>query len=416
MSTASEAQPGAPAKPPATLWERILTTTPVVLTVIATLLAGQSSSELTRAQYHRSLAAQTQSKVGGQWAFFQAKRTRKVILEKTGDLLETLTVAGRLDAPMLQRLADRLPDDFRLAERQAQQVLDGLARVAGARAAGGSLRTAAERVREEASHGVRDAETARQKMAGLLAALTRDGQLEVILGYLNSEELPAVSQQHPSNAEIVRACEAIAGRRPEAETLAAVRQVKPEALRQAIEASEAAAAAFDQQTRPIDALIRRLSDAVAAEVRLARRLARSTRDLRLALAATEESMPPNVRTTAERLEQHAADVRTSADELGTALRAAWNRFTARRYDRDAQYNWDTALLYEVEVHQQSAQSDRHLQRSRNFFYGMLAAQMAVTIATLALAVRQRSVLWGLASLAGLGAVLYGVYVYLDLAP
>ena len=51
---------------PQTLWGKVLTATPVVMTVVATMLAGLASSEMTRAQYSRSLAAQQQSKAGSQ--------------------------------------------------------------------------------------------------------------------------------------------------------------------------------------------------------------------------------------------------------------------------------------------------------------------------------------------------------------
>ena len=46
-----------------TPWGKVLSVTPVVLTVIATMLAGLASSEMTRAQYERSLAALGVSKV-----------------------------------------------------------------------------------------------------------------------------------------------------------------------------------------------------------------------------------------------------------------------------------------------------------------------------------------------------------------
>src|SRR5712692_9440324 len=64
-----------------------LTATPVVLTVVATVLAGLSTSEMTLAQYHRSLAAQSQSKASDQWGFFQAKRQRGTAMENAFDLL-----------------------------------------------------------------------------------------------------------------------------------------------------------------------------------------------------------------------------------------------------------------------------------------------------------------------------------------
>ena len=72
---------------PHSMWGRILMATPVVLTVIATMLAGLSSSEMTRAQYDRSLAAQLQSKAGDQWNFFQAKRLRSSMQGASADTL-----------------------------------------------------------------------------------------------------------------------------------------------------------------------------------------------------------------------------------------------------------------------------------------------------------------------------------------
>src|SRR5712692_3971008 len=77
-----------PASEPRKNWrEAALTSTPIVLTVLATALAGLSSSEMTLAQYHRSLAAQNQSKASDQWGFFQAKRQRGTAMENAYDLL-----------------------------------------------------------------------------------------------------------------------------------------------------------------------------------------------------------------------------------------------------------------------------------------------------------------------------------------
>src|ERR1700674_5036778 len=82
-------QATAGAKPPKSFVETIISTTPVLLTVVATLLAGLSSSEMTQAQYYRSMAAQFQSKAGDQWGFFQAKRIRGSSLEQAADLLRS---------------------------------------------------------------------------------------------------------------------------------------------------------------------------------------------------------------------------------------------------------------------------------------------------------------------------------------
>ena len=63
------------------LWDRVLTATPIILTVLATFLAGKSTSEMTKAMYYRSEAAQEEAKGANQWGYFQAKRIRGAILE-----------------------------------------------------------------------------------------------------------------------------------------------------------------------------------------------------------------------------------------------------------------------------------------------------------------------------------------------
>ncbi|TMQ29414.1 MAG: DUF4337 domain-containing protein, partial [Planctomycetota bacterium] len=71
------AAPSADAPPRKSFWNIVHGATPVLLTVLATVLAGLSSSEMTLAQYHRALAAQNQSKASDQWTFFQFKRTQQ---------------------------------------------------------------------------------------------------------------------------------------------------------------------------------------------------------------------------------------------------------------------------------------------------------------------------------------------------
>jgi hypothetical protein len=72
---------------PDTKWGKLLGATPVIMTVVATLLAGLASSEMTKAQYERAYAAQLQSRAGDQWAFFQAKRLRGEMQRNTLDML-----------------------------------------------------------------------------------------------------------------------------------------------------------------------------------------------------------------------------------------------------------------------------------------------------------------------------------------
>lgn len=75
-------------------WGKLLGATPVVMTVVATLLAGLASSEMTKAQYERAYAAQIQSKAGDQWAFFQAKRLRGDMQRNTLDLFAAQGIAA----------------------------------------------------------------------------------------------------------------------------------------------------------------------------------------------------------------------------------------------------------------------------------------------------------------------------------
>jgi hypothetical protein len=88
---------------PPSAWGKILTATPVILTVVATALAGLASSEMTRAQYSRALAAQQQSKAGDQWGFFQAKRLRSALQRNTLDLLDSTTELRPLETATLEK-------------------------------------------------------------------------------------------------------------------------------------------------------------------------------------------------------------------------------------------------------------------------------------------------------------------------
>jgi hypothetical protein len=95
---------------PQTRWGKVLGATPVVMTVIATLLAGLSNGEMTKAQYTRALAAQQQSKAGDQWAFFQAKRLRSAIQSGTLDVVQITDSEHTLNPDALRSFAATLPE------------------------------------------------------------------------------------------------------------------------------------------------------------------------------------------------------------------------------------------------------------------------------------------------------------------
>jgi hypothetical protein len=89
---------------PQTPWGKILLVTPVVMTVIATLLAGLASSEMTRAQYSRAYGAQLQSKAGDQWGYFQAKKLRGAMQRNSYELLTATVDIRPIDNPLLDKL------------------------------------------------------------------------------------------------------------------------------------------------------------------------------------------------------------------------------------------------------------------------------------------------------------------------
>ena len=86
---------------PPSNWGKVLGATPIVMTVIATMLAGLASSEMTKAQYDRSAAAQLQSKAGDQWGYYQAKKLRSASARNSLDLLAATVEITPLTAGML---------------------------------------------------------------------------------------------------------------------------------------------------------------------------------------------------------------------------------------------------------------------------------------------------------------------------
>ncbi len=89
---------------PKTKWGKTLLATPVIMTVIATLLAGLASSEMTRAQYDRALGAQLQSKAGDQWAYFQAKKLRGAMQQNSLALLNATAEIVTIENPALTKI------------------------------------------------------------------------------------------------------------------------------------------------------------------------------------------------------------------------------------------------------------------------------------------------------------------------
>ena len=126
--TSSETSPA-----PKGIWGTILTSTPVVLTVLATAFAGLSSSEMTRSMYFRSVAAQEQSKAGDQWNFFQAKRIRGTSLETTVEVIQGLGQPEPFDAAQVEGGTARMIQELEKDRRDEKGDSDAAPKLKAAR-------------------------------------------------------------------------------------------------------------------------------------------------------------------------------------------------------------------------------------------------------------------------------------------
>ncbi len=373
---------------PKTFLDKIINTTPVVMTVVATILAGLSSSEMSTAQYHRSMAAQNQSKAGDQWGLFQAKRIRQANAENAMDVLQNAGTGNELSPESLQQNAIQL------------------ANFAGIYAASHTERIGPTPPLWQRT--IADGNAVSEEWKHALA----DPSVENALQLLSGTDLPPVSEKTIDDPDVKAALAAINAGQSDTQINSLVRKVTREKFEATLALAQANANAFDAATKPMQKGIDQIAKLVAMQSALARRMSRElAMPAAIAPAATSEpttepgSDPGHWKSFATTLVQQTED-------LAGGFAAARLRYTARRYVVEAHYNMVIAQLYELDVHRSGAASDRHRDRSRDFFYGMLGAQAAVTIATLSLAVRNRSLLWTFATVAGALAVGSGVYVYL----
>ena len=283
---------------PPSKWGKILGATPIVMTVVATMLAGLASSEMTRAQYDRSAAAQLQSKAGDQWGYYQAKKLRSAVAHNSLDMLVATSELKPLDAAVLQNA---------------------------------------------------DAATVAAFLKNKLPAAT----------------LPKFDDN------VQAALDALENSKPEPEIAAALAKTTDAMLSDSLVAAQKAANDFDSATKPINKDSDKLDEQLMS-----------------------------------RDKNGAFDQAVFRDF--TAARLC---YTAARYDAESKLNATVAGIYELQVRKGNISAERHHRRSGKFFYGMLAAQMGVIIATFAIAARQRNFLWSVAAVAGLTAVSFAAYVY-----
>jgi len=296
-------------------WGKILAMTPVVMTVIATLLAGLSSSEMIRAQYDRSLASQQQSKAGDQWGYFQAKRLRAALQRNTLDVLHGTSSVHPFDAQIVAMTVNGKPAQAVLDSAAGQQALDSL------------------------SHG----------------------------------NVPVAGPEPVLAAPIAAVLAAVDAGQSDADIAQLLKSVKNTDLTRALTDASAHIRDFDATLKPVTSAIDTL------EKELSR------------LPITMNGAP---------------------NPLTRVFIPARLAYSAQRYDLEARQNQVIAQLLELQVRQSNVSAERHHSRSGFFFYGMLGAQLAVIVSTLSLAVQRRNVLWLIAAVAGVLALIFAVYVYL----
>jgi hypothetical protein len=337
--------------------------TPVVLTVLATVFAGLSSSEMTRSMYFRSLAAQNQAKAGDQWAFFQAKRIRGTNMEMTVELL--------------QSLAHFDPFDWPNVEAASHQILESLEK--GANQPG-------------AAEAAAKARKAREK----LAKLGGDEKFKQQMAVLAGGPLPKIEETalKPTIDVVVQA---VGQRKTETETVDLVRVLHQEEIDDALRTAEHNADAFDKACQPISDAAKQLRSGLSE-------LGAAVKPFRKGGAAASAASAGNDATLAQLTAQF--------DALNAGFKAAQLDLDARRYRQESVFNRKSAELLEVQVRLSGYQSDSHRQRSVRFFYCMLIAQAGVTIASLALAKARNNMLWVVAAIAGISALALSGYVYL----
>jgi Domain of unknown function (DUF4337) len=381
---------------PKTLWDSVIGITPVLLTVVATLLAGLSSSEMTQAQFYRSMAAQQQSKAGDQWNFFQAKRIRGSNLELAVDLLPP---AGDVAPESLQIALENL----QAACQKLQKHREGLtAAFTNEKESDPKTRSAAGALLQQFGKQVDDVQKLEIQLIKQIQVTETRKSLQVLAG----RELPAEEKTKEHAAPIAEAIQTLKSRKVGAEAREKIAQIPVDQVKQALETDDALVQAFNDLVKPIVRLADNFGETLTKIDKAVNACYRTARELE-----NSDGLPSAQKKSVEECAAQALFAKTIADELASDFKSARHEFKAKTYEREARINEELAWLYEIQVTRSDVTAERHRQRSRFFFYGMLASQAGVTIASLALAMRHKSVLWSTATIAGIGAMIFSAYVY-----
>lgn len=440
--------PAQPAATPApeeaqSSFELIVTSTPVLLTVIATFMIRRSTGEMTNAQYFRAVASQNQSKVGDQWGFFQAKRIRGQIMEGNADLLaaqsrrmfhrDTLIDAAKELADELQSARDLVGD--RTADKDASVLSkDHVVALTKLGAALKALHDDAEKLAATTKTALYPPAAGWKGARHMLEADNVPDALAALQNKKSAAKSKSAKKADVSDAgkpetsteQAALLKEVIADikkRKHESEIGPKAVKLDDETLNQAIKDADAKAEEVYDRGKRIENVLEELDALLAKQTAIVHayeQIASGLKPLLKKTTAKAKDAQPGTSGSIEEMHKELvrlADMfRANNARLQGDYKAARHAFGARRYEDDARSNQDAAFLYEAQVMLNSARSDKHLFRSKMYMLAMLLAQAGVTIATLAIGVQRKSIPWLLAAFAGLLAIAFGVYVYLDLWP
>jgi len=390
-------------------WETVLTTTPVVLTVIGTVLAGLSSSEMTLAQYYRTLAAQSQSKAANQWNFFQVKRIRGTSLEVYLDLLPAPAQMSVLDAPSLLTAANahlRQLRRIRDAAGKLQLAVNGAQSELGGN--GSPVSQAAARLVKLSDEQLQAVEKNHEQ----LGRRARTPEAEDAFALISSRQMPRAAVAPIEHAAIAEEVRAMSNGQDSGAPLTRLNSADIDAE---IHRAEGNTRTVELALEAPDKVIDELGKLVRTQLALSALIHQAAREV----VALVEELPESetkpigaLRRSASDMQQRDVALIVAGEELKNLYKAADHGYTARRYRWEADFNRQTAQLYELQVRKQSQEAERHRERSRLFFFGLLFAQAGTAISTTALAARKQSMLWAIASLAGIAALGFSLFVYL----
>jgi hypothetical protein len=199
------------------------------------------------------------------------------------------------------------------------------------------------------------------------------------LTLLQRGEVPQPGTAPELDPNLKAALAAVENQMPESQVTSLLAPVSLKTLDEALLAARDRAQAFDTATKPVNQTIDQLESLLARQ------------------AASLEAKPSSP---------------ASGASLTRDYTAARLRYAALRYEVEARLNQAIASFYELQVRKSNMSAERHHHRSQRFFFGMLAAQLGVIVSTLAMAARQRNLLWSIAAAAGLLAIAFAIYVYL----